>query len=62
MRELEYLRLEVAIIGGGIAGLTTAAALRKAGHRVTVERTWRSEYGLPLTNQTTDIRTIDVLE
>lgn len=33
------ISLDVAIIGGGIAGLATAVALRQGGHRVTVEST-----------------------
>lgn len=28
--------LKVTIVGGGIGGLTTAVALRRAGHKVTV--------------------------
>lgn len=30
------LLLDIAIVGGGIAGLATAAALRQAGHKITV--------------------------
>lgn len=29
--------LSVVVIGGGIAGLTSAIAMRKAGHKVTVK-------------------------
>ena len=32
----DYLSLNVSIVGGGIAGLITATALRRLGHRVTV--------------------------
>lgn len=32
----DFLPIQVVIIGAGIAGLTTAIALRRAGHEVTV--------------------------
>lgn len=32
----QYLSLDVAVVGGGIAGLIAAIKLRRAGHRVTV--------------------------
>lgn len=33
---IEHVTLDIAIVGGGIAGLATAVALRRAGHKVTV--------------------------
>ena len=34
--ESAWRRLNVAVIGGGIGGLSTAIALRRAGHEVTI--------------------------
>ncbi len=36
------LSIDIAIGGGGIAGLITAIALRRAGHKVTVRIFWIS--------------------
>lgn len=38
--------LSVVVIGGGIGGLTSAIAMRKAGHRVTV-KTLRDIFPIP---------------
>jgi len=34
--EMGWRRLSVGVIGGGIGGLSTAIALRRAGHQVTI--------------------------
>ncbi|HCO45575.1 MAG TPA: 2-polyprenyl-6-methoxyphenol hydroxylase, partial [Erythrobacter sp.] len=54
----------VLVIGGGVGGLTTAIALRRAGHTVTViekDPDW-SVYGVGIIQQSNVIRAMAELE
>jgi 2-polyprenyl-6-methoxyphenol hydroxylase-like FAD-dependent oxidoreductase len=39
----ELVRLEIIVVGGGIAGFAAAAALRKTGNKITVCDTCQAE-------------------
>ena len=57
------MKREVLVVGGGIGGLATAIAMRRAGHAVTVierDPTW-SVYGVGITQQSNVVRAMDQL-
>lgn len=57
------MSLNVLVVGGGIGGLATSIALRRAGHQVTVierDPNW-SVYGVGITQQSNVVRAMDQL-
>lgn len=57
------MALEVLVVGGGIGGLSSAIALRRAGHAVTVierDPSW-SVYGVGITQQSNVVRAMEQL-